>query len=213
MIHLLIVDAELELVPEHAPDARSTSLKGIRVLDAYFHPETVSGLPESDRRGRPDIIHRCLSLCQESILNRRGLLKVCIHTRGGKILDVDPGMSVPPNYVEFLDQMARLLSGERVSGYAMRTGGLQTVLGEIGADKVIAMSPSGEERDLRAVLAPLRGKDVAVIIGGFPEGDYTSPVYRLAEAIISLGPELLTVPTVVCEVLASAPKEWVDTEE
>jgi hypothetical protein len=39
------------------------------------------------------------------------------------------------------------------------------------------------------------------LIGGFPEGDYISPVYELSDISVSLGSRLMKVPEVAAEVL------------
>lgn len=208
---LVLADAELELAPE-LPKERDEfdtmrSFQNIPVLDAYFHSELVKGLPEGNRRGRPDIVHKCLSLCQNSIPNRKNMLEVFVHTREDRVITVDPQVDIPPNYVEFLNEMGRLLKGESVDGFTIASKDLRQLMVEIGADHVIAMSPSGDERSLKETMEKRSSGKVAAIIGAFPRGDYHSPVYELADAKISLGPELLTAPSVVSEVLSAVPKK------
>jgi rRNA pseudouridine-1189 N-methylase Emg1 (Nep1/Mra1 family) len=66
------------------------------------------------------------------------------------------------------------------------------------------MSPSGEDAPLEAVFRRAGSGTVAVLIGAFPEGDYTSPAYELAEVKVSLGPRLMRVPEVTSMVLRAA---------
>jgi rRNA small subunit pseudouridine methyltransferase Nep1 len=73
----------------------------------------------------------------------------------------------------------------------------------IGPEFVIALSPTGEKVPLDEVFAQIRGREMVIIIGGFPEGDYRSPVYEMADRSISLGEELLTVPDVTAQLLAA----------
>ena len=90
MLNIIIVDAELEMVPKELwsfPDAisyskrRSKKLSEVLLDSNYMHRAIESVFPgESTRRGRPDIIHTLLLACQESILNKAGQLRVFIHT-------------------------------------------------------------------------------------------------------------------------------------
>jgi rRNA small subunit pseudouridine methyltransferase Nep1 len=210
-MHIVLVDSELELVSdrpvEHYSFDSITSFRDIPVLDAYFHAQLMKGMPEGERRGRPDILHRALSLCQNSIPNNKGLIDVRVHTREEKVISLDPHVDIPPNYVEFLQQMGRLLRGSPVKGFEIKPMTLRQLLDEIGADSIVAMTPLGEERPLKDVLEERKKGSVAVLIGGFHRGDFCSPVYELADVKVSLGSELLTVPTVVSEVLSAIPRK------
>ncbi|MBI0584455.1 MAG: hypothetical protein ISF22_09560 [Methanomassiliicoccus sp.] len=200
---IVLADAELELAPE-ARNGRSPFAE-VPVLDAYFHRDFLRSMPGGDRRGRPDIVHMALSLCQGSRLNRRGGLKVFVHTREDKVISVDPGKRIPPNYIAFLEEMTILLGGEQVDGYSIADMRLVTLIGVLRADMVIALTPDGEDKGIRRVLKERAPDNAVVIVGAFPRGDYASPVYDLAGVRISLGPDLLTVPTVISEVLSAMP--------
>ncbi|NLK25598.1 MAG: hypothetical protein GX307_03360 [Euryarchaeota archaeon] len=212
-LNLVLADAELELVPE-MPDGAGepgtrAPFQNIPVLDAYFHGNVICDLPESDRRGRPDILHKCLSLCQESILNREGMLRAYVHTRNDQVISLDSGTRIPPNYVEFLNEMGSLLMGHPVNGYNIASKTYSELIREMNADEIIALTPLGEEYDLIELFESHSSATLAVTIGAFPEGDYTSPVYEMADIKVSLGPRLLTVPSVVCEILAAGRRSGV----
>lgn len=198
MLHLILAEAELELVP--GPARAGTD---IPVLDAYFHRELVEPLPDGRRRGRADIVHQALSLCQGSRLNRAGMLRTYVHTRDDMVIEVEASTRVPPNQVEFLMFMGRLLDGRDVEGYNARRMTLRSLLDRLDVT-VVAMSPDGEDVQLAGVMS--EHEDLAVVVGAFPCGDYRGPVYEMADVAISLGKELLTVPSVVSEVLCAASK-------
>ena len=74
--------------------------------------------------------------------------------------------------------------------------------------KKIAMSPQGmvvEPYHYMKEFMRKEGevKDLVITIGGFPHGDYLSPVYELTEESVSIYPVMLTVWTVVAELLTS----------
>ncbi len=191
------MDEELEAVQ---------SMHSIPILDAYFHHDLMKSLPEGGRRGRGDIVHNCLSLCQNSIPNRKGILQVFVHTRDDKVIRMEPGTEIPPNYIKFLNDMGALLNGKNVPGYGLSSKTVKDLVQEQNADLVIVMHPQGEERPLKAVFEARSTGTVLVIVGAFPEGDFRSPVLKLSEMTISLGPRLMKGQEVLSEVLQSVPK-------
>ncbi|HOQ25636.1 MAG TPA: hypothetical protein PLF76_02740 [Methanomassiliicoccaceae archaeon] len=197
MLNLVLAEAELEPVP------RTVRTRAhVPILDAYFHRDLLPSLPDGPRRGRPDIVHQCLSLCQGSRLNRAGMLHAYVHTRNDIVIEIEPTTRIPPNQVEFLQLMGRLLDGGGVDGYKARNMTFRSLMNDLDVSMVIAMSPDGQDVPLSEVMGG--HEDLAVIVGAFPCGDYRGPVYELADLQVSLGPWLMTVPAVVSEVLCAA---------
>lgn len=123
---IVLAEAEIELVPivEEIKDEELEavqSMHSIPVLDAYFHHDLIKKLPEYTRRGRGDIVHNCLSLCQNSIPNRKNILRVYVHTREDKVITIEPGTEISPNYIKFLNDMGALLKAGRSLDTACRT--------------------------------------------------------------------------------------------
>ena len=217
MISLLLVDAELERVPDICQEdggpqvsEGDRELRGMIVLDSYLHGHLMEGLEGARRRGRPDIVHSFLLLAQGSAACREGRLRAFVHTRADEAIMVGPRYRPDPSYAGFLREMEALLTegelGTGQEGLVLREGlSLEGLLDEISPDKVLALSPHGERVELRQALASSALGHVAVLIGGFPEGDYRSPVYQLAHASVSLGEDLLTVPDVTARVLSALP--------
>lgn len=191
MTTILLVDAALELVPGGDPPA---------VLDASIHGDVMARLENAEQRGRPDIAHRFLSLCLDSRPYRKGRMRVYVHTRNQEVIRVDRE-AVPWNYNEFLRKMGRLLQGQPAEEMSItRDMELEDLLLEIGAEKVIALSPRG----ILSPLGPLlEGDKIALLLGGFPEGDYISDVYSIADEVVALDTETLTTWSVTCEVLCA----------
>jgi len=219
-VTLILADTEIEVltqcgpggkVPPRVCNAAEGELRGIVILDSHLHRAILEGLDDAERRGRPDIAHSFLLIAQGSRLNQEGRLRVFVHTRGDEVVRLGRKAKVDPNYLSFL----RGLSGLLATGQPMGKGEeqfsvngnqtLKSLLNELKPDVIIALSNTGKKLDLKGVLEELPEKEVVVIIGGFPEGDYNSPVYELADLCISLGDELLTVPDVTVKVLDSIP--------
>ncbi len=219
MISLILADAEVERAPLLCSDGtapprvcsvKDAELRGVIVLDSYIHRHILQGLDDAERRGRPDIVHSFLLLAQGSRACEDGKLASFIHTRGGEVITVGRKYRPDQNYIAFLRSLGELfekghLDGEEEGLVLERDMDLKALLGRLMPDAVIVLTPSGERNDLRRVLSGSGGKHLAVIIGGFPEGDFHSPVYQMADVKVSLGDELLTVPDVTSQVLTAIP--------
>jgi len=218
-IDLILADTEVEALPSICGPAAAQprvclttdrELRGILVLDSYLHKALLEGLEDSGRRGRPDIAHSFLVLTQNSPSVQEERLRAFVHTRGDEVIRFGRKARIDQDYMAFLRMISDLFekgsigSGEeRIEVERHMT--LAELLREIRPGLVVAMSPIGEKVELRTVLMESEAKEAAVIIGGFPEGDFRSPVHQLADRMVSLGDELLTVPDVTAQVLSSIP--------
>ena len=220
MLSLILADSELELVPESIAGSgccvsyarkRGKSPRET-LLDSTIHYPAMDRLNEGNRRGRPDLVHFFLLTALDSILNLDGTLRVFVHTRNGQVIRVRPDTRLPKNQNRFVALMEQLLLKGQVppQGEALLTvgdGTVEDILKEAKADRTIVLSPRGRPVELRKLFARLRSRDVACIIGGFPDGDFTSPVYELADESVSISPHELKVWTVASEILVNFRKE------
>lgn len=212
MMHLILGDAELELVPKeiqghpavvkHAKSRRKRPSNVI--LDATYHHQAIRSKygAEAERRGRPDIVHFFLMNAQESILNKEGKLRVYVHTRNNEVIFIEPETRLPKSYPRFVGLMENLLHNGCVPNcdsplMRMEKMSLKSLVEEIG-EKTIVLSESGKRVDWKSYEIP---EDVTVIIGGFPSGDFLSNV-SFANEIISIYPETLMAWVAAYEVIA-----------
>jgi rRNA small subunit pseudouridine methyltransferase Nep1 len=208
-VTIILVDSELERIPEgvHVKPRCDIDTK---VLESYLHRDVLAKLPEGSRRGRPDMIHGFLNLCQSSIANKRGYLRMFVHTRNDSILNIGRMALVPQNYLEYLGFMDELLENGKIGSgeeeISISKGTFLELMDRINVDVTVVMSPEGRQTPLRDLLPATGAEEVAIVIGGFPEGEFKSPVYDMADYRVSLGPELLTITAVGSEVLASIPR-------
>ena len=213
MLHLVIADSELELVPESIADhpavvnyARRRGKKPEEViLEGSYHHSALRKLEDGERRGRPDIVHICLLNALESIANKEGKLRVYVHTRNDEVIYVKPETRLPRNYNRFLGLMESLFKNRVVPKdlalLRIEEKTLNELVEEIAPDEVFVMHEEGElikPRDFGRVLAEL--ENPLVIIGGFPHSDFRSKVEGRK---VSLYREPLMAWTIVNEVLVN----------
>ncbi len=213
MLHLIIADSELELVPksilEHPAVVNYAKRRGKKpeevILDSTYHHSALRKLEDGNRRGRPDIVHFCLINTLESILNKEGMLRVYVHTRNDEVIYIKPETRIPRNYNRFVGLMESLFKNKVVPPdlglLKLEEKTLNQLLEEIQPDKVFIMHEEGDfmvPKDFGLLLKQF--KEPAVVIGGFPHGDFRSKIDGVR---ISLYKEPLMAWTIANEVVIS----------
>jgi rRNA small subunit pseudouridine methyltransferase Nep1 len=212
----ILADSELELVPPEIVNERCI-LNNARargkapekiLLDASHHHPAFGKLPsDSERRGRPDIVHFFLMLCIDSDISVEGKLRVFVHTRNNDVIAVNPETRLPPHYPRFVGLIESLYEQRVVPSrenalLELRNGvTLDALVSALKPDEVVVMTPTGEAVPLPEKFASIKGERVVVIIGGFSKGDFRSDLSKIKHTKISLGPRLQKVWTVTAKIL------------
>jgi rRNA small subunit pseudouridine methyltransferase Nep1 len=164
-------------------------------------------LRESEKRGRPDIVHFALLEALGSPLNKEGLLRVYVHTNNDYVVTVNSEVRLPRNYDRFVGLLEQLFELERVPSsrqplLRLEQKTLPQLLDETEPDYVMAFSRKGEPNTLEEAVSRLLDKEKpAVIIGGFPHGHFSERTIRLADEVVSIDPEMLETWTLTSRVI------------
>lgn len=214
VLTLVLADAELEVVPAPIaghPAVRTSAQKrgrspGTLVLDSSLHHPALKKVPEGERRGRPDIVHLFLLLCLDSVLNAQGELRTIIHTRNDDVIHVAPETRIPKNYPRFVGLVEDLFQKGAVPQdkplLTLERGvSLEQLLAKFTAPKWV-FREGGESVNLWQEFATLEG-DLVAVVGGFPHGDFRSPVGQLCDRAVSVHEEPLHAWTVTSEILVA----------
>ncbi len=214
MLTLVLADAEIEVVPpslQGHPAVRTSAKKRGRspatlLLDSSLHHPALRKFPEGERRGRPDIAHLFVLLCLDSVLNAQGELRTIIHTRNDDVIRIASETRIPKNYPRFVGLLEDLFQKGSVPEdkplLTLERGvSLETLLASLPSPKW-AFSEGGERVNLWAEFAALRG-DLTAVVGGFPHGDFRSPVAKLCDRLVSIHEEPLRAWTVTSEILVA----------
>ncbi|AAT43282.1 16S rRNA (pseudouridine(914)-N(1))-methyltransferase Nep1 [Picrophilus oshimae] len=209
MLNIVIGDAELETIPDEMrndPVLRRMANKNKKdinymLLDSnYMHSIIERYYPgKSNRFGRPDIIYIFLEVALESILNKSGNLRIFIHTKRNKVIEINPEVRLPKSYNRFQGLIEDLFRKNRIvyNGNTlldMYDMDLLSLLSRF--NNVIVLSPHGEKNRLNNIISD----DVCFLIGGFSEGDYITDVYKKYKSY-SIFNEELTIWSVGMEVI------------
>jgi Uncharacterized conserved protein len=198
----LIAESSLELIPKEIinhPAIVSDSAKRGKdpskiILDRAKHHFAMLKLPNSTKRGRPDIIHSLLLVHQYSILAQNNLSKIFIHTIEDKIIEVNNKTRIPKNYNNFIGLIEQLYekgsiiyAGEEL--LRLKEIGLKDFIKETNMNWIV-FHEKGEKTDLKNLADILEQK--IIIIGGFPHGDFENEwILKDAERVIRIGDKVL----------------------
>lgn len=209
MLYLILADSELETVPSKIASDKSIQWKARKrgrratelILDSNYYYRAMRNLPESERRGRPDIVHVCMLASLDSPLNHKGLLRFYVHTRQDKIIEANPETRIPRSYNRFIGLMEQLFltGGVPPEGplLHLREGSLADLVEEIEPKSTITFSDRGAKLRRKDLFKGVGDGNVCVIVGGFPHGDFRSEVEEISDKIVSIYPKGLEALTVV----------------
>lgn len=218
-LHLVFVETALELVPpeiqRHPSVRRNAKRRGKRpeetLLDRSLHHFAMDRLPDSEKRGRPDIIHFCLLEAMGSPLNRVGLLRVWVSTIDGWLVEVDPSTRPPRDFNRFKSLMEQLLldgsapPGDEKPLLVLRNMGLRALVEEVKPTTVVALTSHGQPGSFETVGETLVGEEAPmVLIGAYPSGVMSGETTAVADQRVSVYPESLEAWTVTSRVLYEA---------
>lgn len=220
MLTILLVESELEIIPEQIrthphiiTSARRRRKKPDEILlDSSTHHSAMTNLVEKERRGRPDIIHLFLLIALESIVNKQKHLQIMIHTRNDEVIIIDPTTRMIKNYDRFLGLMETLFKNQVVpdKNHPLLTlkkcVPLPELLNTMPCDCIIACSSTGKPVKLSQYFTELKQRkhqNLVFLIGGFPNGEFHTDLSHITNEIISIYPEMVLAWTVASELLVN----------
>ncbi|WP_048062645.1 hypothetical protein [Caldivirga maquilingensis] len=221
MLKLILVDAALEPIPPELRNDKGIVKTARRLgrdpiympLDKALHFKAMSKLKGKESRGRPDIVHKFLLDSLNSLLAKRGMLTVYIHTVTGRVIEVAPGERPPQNYFNFLGLMEQLFKHGSVppSGkWLLRfmDVSISELVESMNESLIILLERDGEPIKVTELARLIiKNGGAVVMIGGMPKG--SSEVARaLARRVFSLANgESLTTSHVVNSLIISIESE------
>lgn len=221
MLHLIIAEAALETIPRELwsnPIIRRHAAKRGKhpskiLLDLSYHYPAAKRLKDIEKRGRPDITHFCLLEALGSLANRRGTLKVYVHTYNDKVIYIDPETRLPRHYLRFVGLIEQLFEKGKVPPKAqkpllwVKDMTISELVKEIGVSSVMLMTEKGEYYSFERLVEYFQTeKDTVVIIGGFQRGDFKQDTYNVAKLKVSIFNEPLEAWVVISRVLTAYEK-------
>lgn len=183
MLNFVLAESALELVPKEVwnhpavvSDSRRRGVEaGEMLLDRSFHHSAMSRLRDSEKRGRPDLVHVALLSVTGTPLYLEGKARVFVHTYPGVVVEVAPKTRLPKSYLRFRGVLEKALAGKGDRLLRARPGTLRDLVKRgISPDITVGLSVQGKMTPLEDLAGRLMSADrPCIIVGGFPHGHFS----------------------------------------
>jgi rRNA small subunit pseudouridine methyltransferase Nep1 len=195
---VVLAECGLELIPEEIKN-NPTVQKNIKnesyiskLLDNALHHSAMGKLKDVSKRGRPDITHLCLLNALGSPLNKRGHLKLYLHTHNDLIYEINPEIKIARNYNRFKGLMAKLLIEDEIGTedlilISRIKKNLHELLKSTISEEIVLFSSKGElVKNHYDLFDKNPDKNYVVIVGCFQKGSFSDQILDLSSKIVSV---------------------------
>jgi rRNA small subunit pseudouridine methyltransferase Nep1 len=212
LLNFVLAESALELVPKEISrspavvnDSKRREKKASEILlDRSFHHSAMPRLKDSEKRGRPDLVHVALLSVTGTPLYLEGRVRLFVHTYPDLVVELAEKTRIPKNYLRFRGLMEKALV-ERPRGGLIRTysaGVDELVRKKNGSDLVIGLSVQGMQADARLVASRVASaKNPCVVVGGFPHGHFSKEVLASVDELVRIDSRPLEAHVVASRVV------------
>jgi rRNA small subunit pseudouridine methyltransferase Nep1 len=181
---IILAESELERIPQsilHHPQIKSYAKKrkdaaSHLLLDATYHHAAMRSLTEWSRRGRPDIIHRCILFVLDSWANTQGLIELFVHTRNDEVIWINQKTRLPRQYNRFVGLFEQLFKEKEISTSedTLLTCSKKTLKDLVNEQngEIILFWEKGQKSNIFDMITSKNNLSFTIILGGFPHGDF-----------------------------------------
>lgn len=182
------------------------------MLDVNYHKQLIEGLPDFERRGRPDMVHFSLLSCFGSICAREERLQVIIHTYDDRVIYLNPEIRLPKSIERFNGLFLQLFKNGRSPPTGdevlmnLTKSSLPNLLEELRQkhDMIIEFSVKGEQlTSLEYSKIIFESINPLLIFGAFPHGEIKNLPRELVDKKLGIYEEGLDLFAVISQILAS----------
>ncbi|MDG6975552.1 MAG: ribosome biogenesis protein [Nitrososphaerota archaeon] len=211
MISFVLAESALELAPKEiwgrpavASDARRRGKKpGEILLDRSFHHSAMERLPDSEKRGRPDLVHVALLSVTGTPLYLDGRVRAYVHTWPGRVIEVAEKTRIPKNYIRFRGLMEEALAGGSEGGLLrVHDWEVKELVRRVGGGRAFGLSVLGRKSTpMGFAEETVKSDDPVVVVGGFPHGHFSKETAAALDEVVRVHPKPLEAHVVAARVL------------
>ena len=223
-LNFVLAESALELVPKEilrspavASDAKRRGVDASRILlDRSFHHSAMARLRESEKRGRPDLVHAALLSVSGAPLYMDGSVKAFVHTNQDVVLELAEKTRIPKSYFRFRGLVEKLLAERSDEGLVKAYGaGMKELLRKtISPDRVFGLSVEGRKvRPEELAKAVAAARNPCVIVGGFPHGHFSEQTLALVDELLRIHERPLEAHVVASRVVYEIEKAVARTND
>jgi rRNA small subunit pseudouridine methyltransferase Nep1 len=196
LLNFVLAESALELVPKEiqntpavASDSKRRGVDASEILlDRSFHHSAMERLKDSEKRGRPDLVHGTLLSVTGTPLYLDGRVKAFVHTHSNLVLDIAPKTRIPKSYIRFRGLMEKALREGDTSLVRARRSDLRELVRKIiSPDIVFGLSVQGKKTGLEELAEKLMAAyNPCVLVGGFPHGHFTPDTLSVVDELVRI---------------------------
>jgi rRNA small subunit pseudouridine methyltransferase Nep1 len=216
-LNFVLAESALELIPKEimrspavASDSRRRGVDASSILlDRSFHHAAMTRLKDSEKRGRPDLVHAALLSVTGAPLYLDGSVKIFIHTNQDVVLEVAEKTRIPKSYFRFRGLVEKLLSQKSDEGLvkAYESGIRELLRKRVSPDKVFGLSVQGRQMRLEELAeSVVAAKNPCVVVGGFPHGHFSLETLGLVDELVRIHERPLEAHVVASRVVYEVEK-------
>ena len=216
LLNFVLAESALELVPKEirklpavTSDAKRRQKDASEVLlDRSFHHSAMGRLKDSEKRGRPDLVHVTLLDVTGTPLYLDGMARVFVHTFDDVVLEFAEKTRIPKNYLRFRGLMEEALVERPKDGlirvYPMK---VRDLVRRISSDLVVGLSVQGKQLSMEELAQMTSSvKEPTVLVGGFPHGHFAPETISACDQLIRIHSKPLEAHVVASRLLYEVEK-------
>ncbi|MDQ3717587.1 MAG: ribosome biogenesis protein [Thermoproteota archaeon] len=183
------------------------------LLDRSYHHAAMKRLPNSWKRGRPDIVHFALMEALSTPLFMNRMLRVYVHTINDKIITIADNLRIPKSYFRFERLMVSLFRDKLIKSdketilMELSDGTFTDLVDIIKPDMVIGLSTVGVQSNAQKVAENAESVDrPSFVVGGFAKGHFSEKVTIFLGPTYSISNIALEAHVVIARILYECEK-------
>ncbi|MGC9777992.1 MAG: 16S rRNA methyltransferase [Candidatus Heimdallarchaeota archaeon] len=200
--------AKMELIKKHAK--KKGKLPSQILLDSSYHYKAMLKLKDSQKRGRPDILHFCLLnlLGSPLVLDKSNPVTIIVHTIRNEIFVINQETRLPRNYNRFVGLIEQFLVNREIKSkdkvlLNMLDTTLEVEIKDIPEKNRFLFSSKGSLVNLSNQFKAYSDKDIAIIVGAYPHGSFSDLILKMSKNIYSIHPKPLDAWIVLNKIVFS----------
>ncbi|KAF2358828.1 Ribosomal biogenesis methyltransferase EMG1/NEP1 [Trinorchestia longiramus] len=191
--HQIEQQKRLIVVLERANLEVVKSGKHFELLNCDHHMGLIRKYKKDLADCRPDILHQCLLMLQDSPLNQAGLLQVFIHTEKNVLIEIDPQCRIPRTFKRFAGLMVQLLQRLSVRSSETNKKLLKVIKNPVTDHLPVGCRKIGTSFESLCVqpseLVPDDDKPIVIVVGamahGRVEAEYVEESFAISQYHLS----------------------------
>ena len=196
MLSFVLAESALVRVPKGilgapavASDSRRRGVEASSILlDRSFHHSAMGRLKDSEKRGRPDLVHGALLSVTGTPLYLEGKVMLYVHAYGDVVVEVAPKTRIPKSYIRFRGLMEKALAGGGDGLVRAQALGLRELVRKVlKPDVTFGLSVRGMRMELEDLAGRLMSADnPCVVVGGFPHGHFSPETLSVIDELVRI---------------------------